>query len=157
MHRRGELTGASEGHSMYQFSRAIYRELAPYIADDAAPSRIEAHAAVLRACEATMERLATDRHYFKRPARTLFSDVRIYFPMRQQARVCTTVTQFIQLAMEWLDRQPQHGYDVHGNPLQCRATTRKGTPCQRVPLPHNGYCPSHQHLAATEEVEPVAA
>jgi hypothetical protein len=142
---------------MYQFSRAIYRELAPYIAEDAAPSRIEAHAAVLRACEATMERLATDRHYFKRPARTLFSDVRMYFPMRQQARVCTTVTRFIALAQEWLDRQPQHGYDVHGNPLQCRATTRKGTPCQRVPLPHNGYCPSHQHLAATEEVEPVAA
>ena len=31
---------------MYQFSRAIYRDLAPYIAEDAAPSRIEAHAAV---------------------------------------------------------------------------------------------------------------
>jgi hypothetical protein len=31
-------------------------------------------------------------------------------------------------------------------------TTRKGTPCQRMPLPHNGYCPSHQHLADTEEV-----
>jgi hypothetical protein len=143
---------------MYQFSRAIYRELSPYIADDAAPSRIEAHAAVLRACEATMERLATDRHYFKRPARTLFNDVRMYFPMRQQARVCTTVTRYLALAQAWLDRQPQHGYDVHGNPLQCRATTRKGTPCQRVPLPHNGYCPSHQHLAATEEIEePVAA
>ena len=34
--------------------------------------------------------------------------------------------------------------------LECRATTRKGTPCQRTPLPHNGYCPSHQHLAETE-------
>ena len=143
---------------MYQFSRAIYRELAPHIADDAGTSRIEAHAAVVRACEATMERLATDRHYFKRPARTLFNDVRIYFPMSQQARVCATVSRFIGLALEWLERQPQHGYDVHGNPLQCRATTRKGTACQRVPLPHNGYCPSHQHLAATEEVEePVAA
>jgi hypothetical protein len=21
-----------------------------------------------------------------------------------------------------------------------------------MPLPHNGYCPSHQHLAETEEV-----
>jgi hypothetical protein len=22
-----------------------------------------------------------------------------------------------------------------------------------MPLPHNGYCPSHQHLADTEEIE----
>jgi hypothetical protein len=22
-----------------------------------------------------------------------------------------------------------------------------------MPLPHNGYCPSHQHLAETEEVD----
>ena len=36
--------------------------------------------------------------------------------------------------------------------LDCRATTRKGTPCRRMPLPRNGYCPSHQHLAETEEV-----
>jgi hypothetical protein len=34
-----------------------------------------------------------------------------------------------------------------------RATTRRGTPCQRMPLPHNGYCPSHQHLAETEDAE----
>ena len=143
---------------MYQFSRAIYRELAPYITDEAAASRGEAHAAVLHACEATMERLATDRHYFKRPARTLFQDIRMFFPMGQQERVCVTVIRYLDVATEWLDRQPQHGYDVNGNPLQCRATTRKGTPCQRVPLPHNGYCPSHQHLAATEEIEePVAA
>jgi hypothetical protein len=37
--------------------------------------------------------------------------------------------------------------------LQCRATTRRGTACQRKPLHHNGYCPSHQHLAETEEIE----
>ncbi len=54
-------------------------------------------------------------------------------------------------------RQPQNGFDVYGNPLQCRASTRKGTPCQRMPLPHNGYCPSHQHLAETEELEAALA
>ena len=144
---------------MYQFSRAIYRELAPYIVDDEVPATasVNPHAAVLHACEAVMERLASDRHYFKRPARTLFNDIRMYFPMNQQARVCMTVTRYLQFADEWLARQPQHGYDVNGNPLQCRATTRKGTACQRVPLPHNGYCPSHQHLAATEEAEPLIA
>src|SRR4051812_4559285 len=142
---------------MYQFSRAIYRDLAPYIqvGDGGLCGRScgEAHAAVLHACEATVERLAADRHYFKRPARTLFNDIRIFFPMSAQARVCTTVSRYLALADEWLARQPQAGFDVHGNPLQCRATTRKGSPCQRMPLAHNGYCPSHQHLAATEEAE----
>src|SRR5689334_21667412 len=142
---------------MYQFSRAIYRDLAPLITGECAASRVDAHASVLRACESTMERMATDRHYFKRPARTLFQDIRIHFPMSQQARVCATVSRYLALAEQWLEQQPQHGYDVNGNPLQCRATTRKGTPCQRVPLPHNGYCPSHQHLAATEETEPLIA
>ena len=28
-----------------------------------------------------MERLATDRHYFARPVRTLFNDIRCLFPM----------------------------------------------------------------------------
>jgi hypothetical protein len=145
---------------MYQFSRAIYRDLAPYIDDSDAALSCRAHSAVLQACEATLERLATDRHYFKRPARTLFNDIRIYFPMSAQARVCMTVTRYLELADRWLAVQPQAGVDVNGNPLQCRATTRKGTACQRMPLPHNGYCPSHQHLAATEELEsqePVAA
>jgi hypothetical protein len=137
---------------MYQFSRAIYRELAPYIDDEAPVHGADPHAEVLRACEATVERLANDRHYFARPARTLFNDVRMYFPMSQQAHVCQTVTRVLALAEEWLERQPRAGFDIHGNPLQCRATTRKGTACQRMPLPHNGYCPSHQHLAVTEEV-----
>ena len=29
---------------------------------------------------------------------------------------------------------------------RCHATTRKGKPCQRTPLPDRDYCPSHQHL-----------
>jgi len=132
---------------MYQFSRAIYRDLSPHIACE------RSHAEVLRACEATLERLANDRHYFARPSRTLFNDIRTYFPIAEQARVCATVTHYLSLAEQWLDLQPRAGFDIHGNPLQCRATTRKGTPCQRVPLPRNGYCPSHQHLAETEQVD----
>ena len=46
---------------------------------------------------------------------------------------------------------------VSGARPQCRATTRKGAACQRVPLPRNGYCPSHQHLAETEDRELAAA
>jgi hypothetical protein len=139
---------------MYQFSRAIYRELAPEI--DGHAGR-DAHEAVLRSCERCIERLVTDRHYFARPARTLFSDIRVHFPMRAQAHVWRVVAAYLAAADEWLARQPRQGYDASGNPIQCRATTRRGTPCQRDPLPHNGYCPSHQHLAETEERELVAA
>lgn len=144
---------------MYRFSRAIYRELADEITED--PHAFCPHAnheRVLRACEAAVERLATDRHYFARPARTLFNDIRAYFPMMSQTRVLRVIERYLGFADEFLARQPQNGFDAYGNPLQCRASTRKGTPCQRMPLPHNGYCPSHQHLAETEEIEtPLAA
>jgi hypothetical protein len=137
---------------MYRFSRAIYRDLAAEIVEDPHGSGVVTnHERVLRACEAAVERLATDRHYFARPARTLFCDIRSYFPMAQQERVLRVIERYLACADEFLQRQPQNGYDVYGNPLQCRATTRKGSPCQRMPLPQNGYCPSHQHLAETEE------
>jgi hypothetical protein len=135
---------------MYQFSRSIYRELAPYVADEPLWGHESNHEQVLRACEAAVRRLATDRHYFARPSRTLFNDIRIYFPMSHQCRVYRVVDHYLRLTREWLDAQPLQGFDLEGNKLECRATTRKGKPCQRMPLPQNGYCPSHQHLA--EEV-----
>jgi hypothetical protein len=138
---------------MYRFSRAIYRELADDIVSDPYEGPLINHERVLRACEAAVERLATDRHYFAHPARTLFKDIRIYFPMTAQLRVLRVIQRYLGLADEFLRRLPQNGFDACGNPLQCRASTRKGTPCQRMPLPHNGYCPSHQHLAETEEIE----
>ena len=138
---------------MYQFSRAIYRELASDIRPLPGENAQRAHTAVLEACERTIERMATDRHYFKRPVRTLFNDVRSNFPMRTQSRVWSVVSCYLHCADEWLARQPIHGVDAYGNALECRATTRRGTPCQRMPLPHNGYCPSHQHLAETENAE----
>jgi hypothetical protein len=141
---------------MYQFSRAIYRELSPHIVEWSRDGK--GHADVLHACEATIERLATDRHYFARPARTLFNDIRLHFPIGVQPRVWQVCSTYLDAAQEWLAKQPQHGYDINGNPLECRATTRRGTPCQRMPLAHNGYCPSHQHLAETEEFgEAIAA
>jgi hypothetical protein len=138
---------------VYQFSRAIYRELSPFIVEDepgTCPGTNHGH--VLRSCEAVVERLASDRHYFARPARTLFNDIRIYFPMGVQRRVLAVVGHYVAAADEFLLSQPR-GFDLNGNPLQCRATTRKGAPCQRAPLPRNGYCPSHQHLAETEQAE----
>ena len=143
---------------MYQFSRAMYRHLAPLMAE--ARPGCEAgvdHSRVLEACEAAVERLVTDRHYFARPARTLFNDIRWFFPMGAQRQVHEVVSFYMGHVAEFAAQQPQHGCDANGDPLRCRATTRKGTACQRTPLGHNGYCPSHQHLAATEELEHLVA
>jgi hypothetical protein len=143
---------------MYRFSRAIYREIASEITEDPHGQGIYTnHERVLRACESAVERLATDRHYFAHPARTLFCDIRAYFPLNSQARLLHIIERYLDFADEFLRSQPNNGYDVYGNPLRCRASTRKGTPCQRMPLAHNGYCPSHQHLADTEELEPALA
>jgi hypothetical protein len=144
---------------MYQFSRAIYRELAPHISTPPPGARATSnHTAVLRACEAVVERMAMDRHYFARPARTLFSDIRNYFPMSSQQQVHEVVCRYIGYAEQFLLAHPHEGYAaVSGAPPQCRATTRKGAACQRTPLAHNGYCPSHQHLADTEHRELAAA
>jgi hypothetical protein len=144
---------------MYQFSRAIYRELAPHImAPPPGADTASNHCAVLRASEEVITRLATDRHYFARPARTLFCDIRGYFPMSAQAQVHRVVTRYVGYAEQFLAEHPHEGYAaVNGQPPQCRATTRKGAACQRMPLAHNGYCPSHQHLADTEDRELAAA
>lgn len=136
---------------MYQFSRAIYRELQHDITGGA-----QGHAAVLRSCEENIERLVGDRHYFARPARTLYHDLRPWFGMAARPRVWRVVQRYVAAAELALEQMPRNGLDANGEPLQCRATTRRGTACQRMPLPHNGYCPSHQHLADTEEGVEVA-
>ncbi|MGH2948724.1 MAG: hypothetical protein ACRDPC_21130 [Solirubrobacteraceae bacterium] len=142
---------------MYSFSRSIYRELAPDIMEDrtgcSGPSN---HERVLRACEASVHRLATDWHYFAKPSRTLFNDIRIYFPLSAQHRVYRIVDRYMTFAKDYFSSRPLAGFDIDGNRIECRATTRRGTQCRRTPLPHNGYCPSHQHLAEPGEV-PLAA
>ena len=139
---------------MYQFSRGIYRELSPLLdRSQVGRSQFEVRFGLLRACERSIERLATDRHYFAHPARTLFGDIRCYFPVCRQEQVYQVVERYIMLADEFVAALPPNGVDPNGNPLQCRAVTRKGTACQRAPLPLNGYCPSHQHLAETENCE----
>ena len=37
------------------------------------------------------------------------------------------------------------------------ASTRKGTPCQREPLPGRDYCPSHKHLEELEVLDDAEA
>ena len=133
---------------MYQYSRAIYRSIKdlidPYVDQE---SQLEYRRAVLSACEQTMERLASDPLYFAKPERALFQDIRRYFPITAQAQVAWAVQQGVKAAVEFIEEQIESGL-LDGGIARCRATTRKGKPCQRTPLPDRDYCPSHQHLEA---------
>lgn len=131
---------------MYQFSRSIYRELADEVAGTDTTETCRNRQQVLRACESAMERLANDRYYFARPTRSLFNEIRVHFPMTSQLRVLNVVARHMKLAVEYVDEHARAGVTFDGSPLCCHATTRKGTACQRVPLPASKYCPSHQHL-----------
>ena len=101
---------------------------------------------LLESCEAAIRRLAHDRRYFAHPARSLFSEVRSLFPIHEQDRAFRVIDRNIRLAIEFLDKLPDGGAGLGGHPTECRAHTRKGTPCQRTPLPGRDYCPSHKHL-----------
>ena len=131
---------------MYQYSRAIYRsvkdQIDPYSDRE---TQLESRRAVLEACEQTMERLASDPLYFAKPDRALFQDIRRHFPITAQAQVAWAVQEGVKAAVDFIEEQIESGL-LDGGIARCRATTRKGKPCQRTPLPERAYCPSHQHL-----------
>jgi hypothetical protein len=134
--------------SMYQYSRAIYRSIKelvdPYVDPE---TQLDYRREVLAACEGTMERLAADPHYFAKPDKALFQDIRRYFPITVQAQVAWAVNHGVTAAVEFIEEQIEAG-TFEGGVARCHATTRKGKPCQRTPLPERDYCPSHQHLEA---------
>jgi hypothetical protein len=140
---------------MYQFSRSLYRELAVDVVPGRGEDVLVTRQRFLRACEHSMERLALDRHYFAKPVKTLFNDVRHFFPITEQLRVYGICARTMMLAKEYVDSQLRDGVTFDGSPVCCHASTRKGTACQRVPLPGTKYCPSHKHLE--EELEVAAA
>jgi hypothetical protein len=134
---------------MYQYSRAIYRSIKdlvdPYVDPD---TTLRFRREVLCACQETVERLARDPLYFAKPDRALFQDIRRYFPITAQAQVAWAVREGISAAVGFIEEQVESGA-LDGGVSRCRATTRKGKPCQRTPLPERDYCPSHQHLEAS--------
>lgn len=138
---------------MYRFSRQIFVQLKDHI--DPYPDNvavIEARRRILRACEATVERMAEDPRYFPRPARSLFQEIRHYFPITEQARVYFTIERILNVARDYIQAEAERA--AEGVVTPCRATTRKGKPCQRTPLPGRDFCPSHAHL---EEALAVSA
>lgn len=142
---------------MYRFSRSIYRDLAPRVIEDGKDaSGCQSRQVVLEATETAIRRLMTDRRYFARPARSLFNEVRSHFAIGDQLYVWTVINQNIALAQEFLERMPE-ALELDGEPRDCRAHTRRGTPCQREPLPGRDYCPSHKHLEETFEAADIGS
>src|SRR5262245_50377008 len=137
---------------MYRFSRASFVEIKDLV--DPHPETVsvaEAKRHVLQSCESTIERLARDPHYFARPSQSLFQEIRHLFSISNQARVYGTIDRNIAAAVTYILEEIERNGD---GIAVCKATTRKGKPCQRTPLPGRDYCPSHQHL---EERVPVGS
>jgi hypothetical protein len=129
---------------MYRFSRTLYLELKDLV--DPHPDTIsvaEARRRVLEAAQSTVERLASDPRYFPQPARSLFQQIRCYFPISQQAHVFYAIERMVSLARASIQIELDRLNEANA---RCRATTRKGKACQRTPLPGREYCPSHSHL-----------
>jgi hypothetical protein len=135
---------------MYQFSRSIYRELAPRV-EEAGDAGCASKQHILEACEGTMRRLLNDRRHFARPTKVLFGELRGHFPMGEQLFVFRVVDRNVKLAIRYLDEVPPEELAQLVD-RECKAHTRRGTPCQREPLPGRDYCPSHKHL----EEDPLA-
>ncbi|HEX3292860.1 MAG TPA: hypothetical protein VHR38_03900 [Solirubrobacterales bacterium] len=95
--------------------------------------------------------MISDRRYFARPAKTLFAEIREHFALAEQVRVYMVVEHHIDRIEEFLDSLPAD-MTLDGQQRSCAASTRKGTPCRREPLPGKDYCPSHKHLEETLEV-----
>jgi hypothetical protein len=135
---------------VYQFSRAIYRELAPDVIDE--PGSSANSRAMLAACEAVCDRLASDRAYFAKPTRTLFREIRIYFPIERQWRAYAVISRHLELACAYVDQILAEGRTPNGSAPHCPATTRRGKPCRREPVPGRQHCPSHRHLEEVAEL-----
>jgi hypothetical protein len=131
---------------MYQISRALYRSIVDEVPVDDPSGRGDNHRKVLEACEATVYRLATDRFYFKHPARTLFREIRWCFPIGAQTRVFRIIDERLSVVAERFADDPDLVFELTGHRVACRAWIRKGRPCERRPG-RDGFCPSHRHLS----------
>src|SRR3954465_6962649 len=97
-------------HCMYQYSRAIYRSIKdlidPYVDQG---TQLEYRREVLAATEGTMQRLAADPHFFAKPAKGVFQDIRRYFPIPVQAQGAWGVSQGVYAAVRFVEAQPERG------------------------------------------------
>ena len=129
---------------MYQFSRSIFRELAPEVVPGRGEDVIDdAACASCAPARRPWSGSRIDRHYFAKPVRTLFNDVRHFFPIGEQLRVYRVCERHMPLATEYVDSQLPHGHDVRRQPGLLPREHAQG---HRVPA----------RAAAGQQVLPVA-
>src|SRR5712691_8422328 len=95
---------------MYQYSRAIYRSIKdlidPYVGPE---TRLQYR----------RELLAKDPLYFSKPDRSLFQDIRRYFPITCQAQVAWAVREGVAAAVSFIESQIEAGA-FDGGVARCR-------------------------------------
>jgi hypothetical protein len=130
---------------VYEFSRAIYRDLRPFLQiDPRSPGRVER--LLIAECEDTVQRMAGGYNLVPGPAAHLFARVRFLFPVRHQARVRNIAADRLQAIDATLRADPS-AYGATNGRRRCRALTVQGQPCQREPQLESSYCASHRHMA----------
>lgn len=129
---------------MYEVSRALYREIRPYVP-------VEARGRVLRECEEMVELLARGRAPH-RAERELFRAVRVDVALISQLHVRRIIDRHLAVVRMVCARRARSGLDGFGRRLPCAAQTKQGRQCERPPTDASGYCPSHRHLAEVNEV-----
>ena len=140
------------GTGMYQFSRSIYRELAPKIATASAsgcaskqqrPRRLRGDDA------AAADRPALLRA--SRPSRCSRSCA-TYFPISEQLFVYRVVDRNVRLALRYLESVPPEELALVGAASAGR--TRAAAPrASASRCPSRDYCPSHKHLEEDVELD----
>ena len=132
---------------MYQYSRAIYRSIKdlidPYVTGETQRRSTGARCSrpASRRWSGSPRIRTTSPSRTGRSSRTSGATSR----SRCQAQVAWAVREGVAAAVAFIESQIEAGA-FDGGVARCRATTRKGKPCQRTPLPERDYCPSHQHL-----------
>ena len=134
---------------MYEVSRALYRDLRPFL-----PAGARGRA--LRECEEMVELIARGRAP-RRAERELFRTIRVDVGLHFQLQVRCIIDRHLAVVRYVCERRARSGLDGYGQPLPCAAHTKQGRPCERPPTDQSGYCPSHRHLAEPREVAVAAA
>jgi hypothetical protein len=133
---------------MYEVSRALYREVRPFLPP-------EARAKALRECENMIDLLARGLAP-RRAERELFRAIRIDVDLHGQLAVRRAIDRHLAVVRIVCERRAAAGLDGFGRRLPCAAHTKQGRPCERPP-DASGYCPSHRHLAEVVATQAFAA
>lgn len=133
--------------TVYELSRAIYRDLRPLLeVDRARPGRVER--ILLHSCEQVVEGIAGGLNYFPTPAARMFADVRFLFPVRAQERVRAIIGGRLAQAQQQLGEAGHAGTLTRAGRRRCLALTAQGQPCRREAQLDSRYCSSHRSVDA---------